>query len=112
MTWLNTLEPKQTVGSIGLFHASPVDPIWHYVFTDTDAHRAFFRLGDELQVCLVGHSHLQLAFTETELNAWPHRQGDNLGIMNQIVTVHRPQRLLANPGSCGQPRNGHEHQSN
>ncbi len=108
LAWLESLEPKAVVGKIGLFHGSPVDPVWHYVFTENDALRAFLRLDDELAVCLVGHSHFQLAFIEDQLNARPQRQGPNHGIMEESVTALAPKRLLINPGSTGQPRNGNQ----
>jgi predicted phosphodiesterase len=97
--WLRTLRPRDEDRSVGLYHASPRDPVWEYVLSallaelclDAQSHR----------VCLVGHSHVALAFVRREgelATGEPRRGGDELDISEG--------EWLLNPGSVGQPRDG------
>jgi predicted phosphodiesterase len=97
--WLRTLRPSDEDRSVGLYHASPRDPVWEYVLSallaelclDAQSHR----------VCLVGHSHVALAFVRREgdlATGEPRRGGDELDISEG--------EWLLNPGSVGQPRDG------
>ena len=86
---------------IGLFHASPRDPIWEYVLSLEQAHAGI----DEQQerLALIGHSHVSLFFTRPEGRAGrdarrPGRDGALLDLCER--------RWLLNPGSVGQPRDG------
>jgi predicted phosphodiesterase len=99
VAWLAGLRPKDEDRSVGLYHASPRDPIWEYVLSallaelclDAQPHR----------VCLVGHSHVALAFVRREgelATGEPRRDGDELDISAS--------EWLLNPGSVGQPRDG------
>ena len=62
--YLDKLEPAYLEEHVGLFHASPRDPVWEYVLSplqaelclDAQAHR----------VCLIGHSHVALSFSRAE----------------------------------------------
>ena len=86
---------------VGLFHASPRDPVWEYVLSVEQAEECM-----EMQpqrVALIGHSHVALFFSEAE------RLG-NRTLASQAgdgVIQHIPERKwLINPGSVGQPRDG------
>jgi len=92
----DTHDEKQ---AIGLYHASPRDPIWEYVLSSLAADDCF----DEMdpRVGAVGHSHVALAF-------W--RKGDipTAGAQaepNSQLDLSQD-RWLLNPGSVGQPRDG------
>jgi predicted phosphodiesterase len=98
-TFLASLEPTGAEGPIGLYHASPRDPVWEYVLSallaelclDTQPHR----------VCLIGHSHVALSFVRHEgepASGEPCRAGTQLDISSG--------EWLLNPGSVGQPRDG------
>ena len=58
--YLSALEPLHEHERVGLYHASPRDPVWEYVLSslladlclDVQARR----------ICLVGHSHVALSF--------------------------------------------------
>jgi predicted phosphodiesterase len=98
--YLEGLEPSYLDdGEIGLFHASPRDPVWEYVLSplqaelclDAQAHR----------VCLIGHSHVALSFMRREGAA---ATGETRGLGAQL-TLEKGEWLL-NPGSVGQPRDG------
>src|SRR3954453_11785408 len=58
--WLAGLKPEGDEDPIGLYHASPRDPIWEYVLS---ALLAELCLDAQLRrVCLVGDSHVALSF--------------------------------------------------
>jgi len=97
--WLRRLLPQDLDRSIGLYHASPRDPIWEYVLSallaelclDVQPHR----------ICAVGHSHVALSFVRREgalATGEPRRGGDALDLTDG--------EWLINPGSVGQPRDG------
>ena len=96
---LKELEPKQRVGGVGLFHASPRDPVWEYVLSSLLAELCLDSTEDD--ICLIGHSHVALAFVkrEGELATGESRRN------NDTVSLVEGQWLL-NPGSVGQPRDG------
>jgi predicted phosphodiesterase len=99
LDWLRTLEPAGVEGEIGLFHASPRDPIWEYVLSTLLAELCLDV--QEKRVCLVGHSHVALSFSrEPGLPATGETRhgGDELDLTAG--------EWLLNPGSVGQPRDG------
>ncbi len=99
LSWLAELRPLALEGSIGLYHASPRDPVWEYVLSALLAELCFER--QERRVCLIGHSHVALSFVrmEGELATGEPRRG---GVELQIASGE----WLLNPGSVGQPRDG------
>jgi diadenosine tetraphosphatase ApaH/serine/threonine PP2A family protein phosphatase len=72
-----TLEPADRYA---ICHGSPRDPLWEYVFDARTA--AFAMAGIAATRCCVGHTHVPATF----------RTGDG--------------KLMVNPGSVGQPRDG------
>ena len=99
LAFLEDLNPVANEGPIGLYHASPRDPVWEYVLSallaqlcmDIQRHR----------VCLIGHSHVALSFARQEsevASGEPRREGTELNIAAG--------EWLLNPGSVGQPRDG------
>jgi diadenosine tetraphosphatase ApaH/serine/threonine PP2A family protein phosphatase len=96
--WLGGLEPKAQRDGIELYHGSPRDPVWEYVLSEHVALLALLETEDP--VVLVGHSHVALSL------AW---DGDRFaGGLAPAGTEVRLDvaRLLLNPGSVGQPRDG------
>ena len=98
--WLATLEPAAREGAVALAHGSPRDPIWEYVIDGPGAAIALAHAGDA-QLVLVGHTHIPMSARSvgdrvTGGHAPPGREE------NLAADV----RLLANPGSVGQPRDG------
>jgi diadenosine tetraphosphatase ApaH/serine/threonine PP2A family protein phosphatase len=95
--FLRALEPQAALDGAELFHASARDPVWEYVLTE-EAARATFELTTKPLV-LVGHSHVALAL---------RFEGGNVagGLAPAGLEVELSGRVLVNPGSVGQPRDG------
>ena len=96
-TFLSTLEPEAEREGVALYHGSARDPVWEYVLSD-EAAAATLALGRR-PVVLVGHSHIALAVEWAE---------DILvgGLAPAGTTADLHGRVLLNPGSVGQPRDG------
>jgi diadenosine tetraphosphatase ApaH/serine/threonine PP2A family protein phosphatase len=96
--YLRSLTPTARREGVELFHASPRDPVWEYVLT-AEAAVASFELTDAPLV-LVGHSHVPLAISHdgASLDGGHAPEGTEAELANG--------RLLLNPGSVGQPRDG------
>ena len=98
--YLGQLPPLHVAGAFTLAHASPRHPVWEYILDLQTALENFDHF--QTRLCLVGHSHIPALFaldeTANELNFYLVGDGDtvdlNLG------------RLILNPGSVGQPRDG------
>jgi diadenosine tetraphosphatase ApaH/serine/threonine PP2A family protein phosphatase len=93
--FLDSLVPTATREGAELFHGSARDPVWDYVLSDAAARRTFAATSAPL--VLVGHSHVALRFA-------PAAEGQlaPAGTRVELGTG----RLLLNPGSVGQPRDG------
>lgn len=100
-SFLGSLEPKlELTDSILLSHGSPRDPVWEYmvdVGTATDNFRHF-----DFQIGLVGHSHVPTVF---EMPSPDGRARLLSGEVDQLIEL-QGRRLILNPGSVGQPRDG------
>ena len=84
---------------VGLYHASPRDPIWEYVLSGLTAELCLDAAPQ--RVSLIGHSHVALSFNRPEgepASGSTRRAGDLLDIGTG--------EWLLNPGSTGQPRDG------
>jgi diadenosine tetraphosphatase ApaH/serine/threonine PP2A family protein phosphatase len=96
---LRALTPLDLDREVGLYHASPRDPIWEYVLSnlladlclDVQRHR----------ICLVGHSHVALAF---DRRPGASASGE-LRLGGSRADLSEGEWLI-NPGSVGQPRDG------
>ncbi|HEV2813116.1 MAG TPA: metallophosphoesterase family protein [Solirubrobacteraceae bacterium] len=100
LVFLKGLEPAGEDSGIGLYHASPRDPVWEYVLTVPLAERCLDAASQ--RVSLIGHSHIALAFGRPgageETVVSPARGGDHADLAEG--------EWLINPGSVGQPRDG------
>ncbi len=98
--FLSELSAGIEIEGFVLVHASLREPIWEYLL-DVEAARKNFAF-DDFRVAFVGHTHIPLVFEYVE--------------SAQDVRVFQPdrhaplrldgRRLLINPGSVGQPRDG------
>lgn len=97
--WLKKLSPMQQVDDrFTIAHASPREPVWEYLLSSEQAiaNLDYF----DSQVCLIGHSHIQLGFRITTDG---HCERFLPSDMN-IIDLGEKTRFFINPGSVGQPR--------
>jgi diadenosine tetraphosphatase ApaH/serine/threonine PP2A family protein phosphatase len=83
-----------------LAHGSPRDPIWEYVVDPISATASLLHVAGDL--CFVGHSHVALVAMirpgEKTASLFPLQPNETIDL--QLG------RMLINPGSVGQPRDG------
>jgi predicted phosphodiesterase len=99
LSFLEGLRPEAEEESVGLYHASPRDPVWEYVLSALLAELCLD--AQPQRVCLIGHSHVALSFVRHEgelATGEPRREGTELDIATG--------EWMLNPGSVGQPRDG------
>ncbi|MBV9414576.1 MAG: metallophosphoesterase family protein [Solirubrobacterales bacterium] len=97
--YLDKLEPAHLNENVGLYHASPRDPVWEYVLSPLQAELCFDAQAH--RVCLIGHSHVALSFSRAEGES-ASGQTRGPGEERDITGGE----WLINPGSVGQPRDG------
>ena len=97
--WLGKLEPADTSRTLGLYHASPRDPVWEYVLSALLADLCMDAMGP--RVGAVGHSHVALYF-------WRKEGTSASGELAPGGTEYdlSEGEWIVNPGSVGQPRDG------
>jgi predicted phosphodiesterase len=95
--FLRGLEPKDTDREVGLYHASPRDPVWEYVLAIEQAVECMEEQSG--RVSLIGHSHVALYFSDGAAPGGGQAEG------GRKLDVSEGKWLL-NPGSVGQPRDG------
>jgi predicted phosphodiesterase len=99
LEYLQGLEPLNLEEAVGLYHASPRDPVWEYVLS---ALQAELCLDAQAQrVCLIGHSHVALSFARFPGEA---TTGQTRAADEELELASG--EWLINPGSVGQPRDG------
>ncbi|CAA9466787.1 MAG: Diadenosine tetraphosphatase [uncultured Solirubrobacteraceae bacterium] len=99
IAFLRSLEPTGAAEGIGLFHASPRDPVWEYVLSALAAELCLDVTRQ--RISMIGHSHVALAFHRAEgqpATGSTRRPGE-------VADLTRGKWLI-NPGSVGQPRDG------
>jgi predicted phosphodiesterase len=97
--YLLSLSPKGHAEGVGLFHASPRDPIWEYVLSSLAAELCFD--ATDFRVSLIGHSHVALSFHRADgqpATGTTRRASAEVDLSTG--------EWLINPGSVGQPRDG------
>jgi len=99
LDYLNSLEPQNLDEQVGLYHASPRDPVWEYVLSPLQAELCLD--AQSHRVCLIGHSHVALSFSRLDgaaATGQTRDEGERLDLTSG--------EWLINPGSVGQPRDG------
>jgi diadenosine tetraphosphatase ApaH/serine/threonine PP2A family protein phosphatase len=102
LDFLRELEPAGERAEIGLFHASPRDPVWEYVLSSEQADA-----GMDLNprpLGLIGHSHVALFFCRPAAGEDGETRGAEAGDGTRLELGQG--EWLINPGSVGQPRDG------
>jgi diadenosine tetraphosphatase ApaH/serine/threonine PP2A family protein phosphatase len=97
LDFLRTLEPVEEGREIGLWHASPRDPVWEYVLSGWQADECLD--ATEARVGAIGHSHVALWFSRDPTGEMQGAQADA-----DLELDLSDGRWLLNPGSVGQPR--------
>jgi predicted phosphodiesterase len=101
LEFLKGLKPKDEDRDVGLYHASPRDPVWEYVLAVDQAKECMEEQAK--RVCLIGHSHVALFFSDgVGPNGSPAGAQAEIGRELDLSEG----RWLLNPGSVGQPRDG------
>jgi predicted phosphodiesterase len=98
LDFLKSLRPEGEESTIGLYHASPRDPIWEYVLS---ALLAELCMDEQVtRIGLIGHSHVALSFVRKDdlATGEPRHADEQLDLATG--------EWLLNPGSVGQPRDG------
>lgn len=98
LEFLGGLEPTRDGKAIGLYHASPRDPVWEYVLSTSQAGVCIDKMPE--RVAAIGHTHVALRFTREggEVTGEAVAHGTKLDLSED--------EWLVNPGSVGQPRDG------
>jgi predicted phosphodiesterase len=101
--YLRPLSPLGEKAGVGLYHASPRDPVWEYVLSVRQA-------ADCLQVqrqriALIGHSHVACYFSRPDGEATIDETTGEVATAGTVLEMAEG-RWLVNPGSVGQPRDG------
>jgi diadenosine tetraphosphatase ApaH/serine/threonine PP2A family protein phosphatase len=102
LAWLGSLPTMLAVTDldITLVHGSPIDPIWDYVISPGGARASFGAL--RTRHCFNGHTHVPLVYRESGPARRIFEEAAPVG--GQLYLSQG--RLLVNPGSVGQPRDG------
>jgi predicted phosphodiesterase len=98
LAFLLALEPQIAAGEVGLYHASPRDPVWEYVLSTGQAADCMDVMPE--RVAAIGHSHVALRFTRNEGEV----TGEQVPGDTDLDLTDGD--WLLNPGSVGQPRDG------
>lgn len=96
--WLAALPERRVEGEFTMVHGSPLDPTWEYVTTTAAARDNIAAISTAHG--LNGHTHVPIAFSQDGGRTGRIAPGpdDEVGLDGH--------RLLLNPGSVGQPRDG------
>ena len=98
LEFLGGLEPRRDGEAIGLYHASPRDPVWEYVLSTSQAEGCMDHMND--RVAAIGHTHVALRFTRVD------GETDGEAMLDGAKCDISEGEWLLNPGSVGQPRDG------
>ena len=99
MAYLADLPEVRHEGRFTQVHGSLRDPVMEYLISEPAALATFSLM--ETPFCLVGHSHYPLVWTEEN-----GRAGVELLDPSAPVPLDPARRMIVNPGSVGQPRDG------
>lgn len=98
--YLESLPNRMIEDDWTIVHGSPQHPVWEYVYNARIAAINFSFY--DTRICFLGHTHIQLYITEesAKSNIQPKQPRDG-----QVIDVSQ-ERIMINPGSVGQPRDG------
>lgn len=99
VSYLEKQPEVRVEGNFTLAHGSPRHPIWEYIQLPSVAAANFAYF--ETPYCLVGHSHVPVIF-----RALDEHRSDMFFPPLDVPLILGEERLIINPGSVGQPRDG------
>ena len=97
--FLESLAPQRLDEAVGLYHASPRDPVWEYVLSPLQAELCLD--AQQHRIALIGHSHVALSFSR-----FPGAPATGETRDPEQELDLKTGEWLINPGSVGQPRDG------
>jgi len=98
--YLSELPTHVEQDGVFMAHASPREPVWEYIL---DANQAFANFAQfSTPMCLVGHTHIPIVF---ELDEQQRRCETMIPPFSDPLVLGS-RRMIINPGSVGQPRDG------
>lgn len=100
---LRELEPAGEREGVGLFHASPRDPVWEYVLSAEQADACLDV--QPTRIALIGHSHVALYFARPTAEEEDEEIRGSQASDDTLLDLSAGKWLI-NPGSVGQPRDG------
>ena len=100
VSYLDGLGSQDSVGPVGLWHASPRDAVWEYVLSTLSAGGCMDAMSTRIGA--VGHSHVALWFCRHAGDGLPEGEPAAAGTVRDLSTG----TWLLNPGAVGQPRDG------
>jgi diadenosine tetraphosphatase ApaH/serine/threonine PP2A family protein phosphatase len=98
--YLNGLPTYMEKDSFCMAHASPREPVWEYVLDANVAYANFSYFS--LHTCMIGHTHVPLIF---KLDEQRQRCETLVPPFSGPIELGNS-RMIINPGSVGQPRDG------
>ena len=107
MKYLETLPESLCEGDFTLVHGSPRHSVWEYILYPSVAEANFEYF--DTRFCLVGHTHVPIIYRRRV--AGPGRGNSGQACDTLAPSLNDPRalgehRLIINPGSVGQPRDG------
>jgi diadenosine tetraphosphatase ApaH/serine/threonine PP2A family protein phosphatase len=102
LDYLETLPLSLVRGRFTLVHGSPREPIWEYILYPPVAGLNFAHFGTPY--CLVGHTHVPVLFRSRSEEDGARCEMEQFSV-NGVQSL-KGGRLIINPGSVGQPRDG------
>ncbi|MBI4187561.1 MAG: metallophosphoesterase family protein [Chloroflexi bacterium] len=97
--YLDSLPQSIEKDDFTLVHGSPREPIWEYLFSVSSASENFACFRSKF--CLVGHTHQPITFRQNDDGSTSFSP-----FSPDIGLALGKNRLIINPGSVGQPRDG------
>jgi predicted phosphodiesterase len=101
--YLRPLSPLGERAGVGLYHASPRDPVWEYVLSVRQA--ADCLQVQRQRVALIGHSHVACYFSRPNGDSTIEETIGEVASGDTVIDISEGSWLV-NPGSVGQPRDG------
>ncbi len=99
LEYLEALPKSLIEENFTLVHGSPRHPIWEYILNPSIAQANFEHF--DTRFCFVGHTHVPVIYRDN-----PNQACDVLKPSLDDPLVLGEDRLIINPGSVGQPRDG------